>query len=92
MAIKAVTGFQQFREFFHYALLRKVTVAYEPPEVLLLYPAIYITIVIIPLTKIMHNIADSYFGTLRIKVRKSKNLKRKIMGWIDGMGNHASEV
>ena len=34
--------------------------------------------------------ADNYFGTLRVKVRKSKNLKRKIMGWIDGMGNHAS--
>ncbi len=29
--------------------------------------------------------ADKYFGTLRIKVRKSTNVRRKIMGMIDGL-------
>jgi hypothetical protein len=35
----SLTGFQQFRKFFLCALPRRVTHAYEPPEVLLLYPA-----------------------------------------------------
>ena len=30
-----------------------------------------------------------YFGTLRVKVRQSTNLRRKIMGWIEGIAqNH----
>lgn len=29
-----------------------------------------------------------YFGTLRIKVRRSTNLRRKIMGWIRGIAQH----
>ena len=28
---------------------------------------------------------SDYYGTLRIKVRKSTNFKRKIMGWIEGI-------
>lgn len=28
---------------------------------------------------------ENYFGTLRIKVSKSTNLRRKIMGWIEGL-------
>lgn len=28
-----------------------------------------------------------YFGTLRVKVRNSTNLRRKIMGWIQGLAN-----
>lgn len=28
---------------------------------------------------------ETYFGTLRIKVRRSTNLRRKIMGWIEGL-------
>lgn len=35
-------------------------------------------------TKI-YNESSNYFGTLRIKVYKSTNLKRKVMGWIEGV-------
>jgi len=35
-------GFQQFRRFFRAVLLRRVTVTYEPPEVPLLHPAMYL--------------------------------------------------
>ena len=31
--------------------------------------------------------SSEYFGTLRVKVRKSTNLRRKILGWIDGVAN-----
>lgn len=31
---------------------------------------------------------DAYFGTLRIKVRRSTNLRRKIMGWIEGLAKN----
>lgn len=30
---------------------------------------------------------NNYFGTLRVKVRRSTNLRRKIMGWIEGIAN-----
>lgn len=29
--------------------------------------------------------SENYFGTLRIKVRKGTNLRRKVMGWIEGI-------
>ncbi len=29
--------------------------------------------------------SDQYFGTLRVKVRRSTDLRRKIMGWIEGL-------
>lgn len=32
---------------------------------------------------------DAYFGTLRIKVRRSTNLRRKIVGWIAGLASNA---
>ncbi|MFY9462618.1 MAG: hypothetical protein WAP52_00320 [Candidatus Sungiibacteriota bacterium] len=31
---------------------------------------------------------DVYFGTLRIKVRRSTNLRRKVMGWIAGLASN----
>jgi len=31
------------------------------------------------------NIAENYYGQLRIRVNKSTNLNRKIAGWIEGM-------
>ena len=50
----SLTVFQQFREFFRYTLLRRVTLAHEPSEVLLLHPAIksiatfYVVLVTLP--------------------------------------------
>ncbi len=35
--------------------------------------------------KKVYNNTSNYFGTLRIKVRKSTNLQRKILGWIQGI-------
>lgn len=35
------------------------------------------------------NIGDTYYGLLRITVRKSANLNRKISGWIEGLSNFA---
>lgn len=32
---------------------------------------------------------DAYFGTLRIKVRRSTNLRRRIMGWISGLASNS---
>lgn len=32
--------------------------------------------------------SSEYFGTLRIKVRQSTNLRRKISGWIGGLANN----
>ena len=31
--------------------------------------------------------SSEYFGTLRIKVHKSTNLRRKVLGWIEGLGS-----
>lgn len=31
---------------------------------------------------------NNYFGTLRVKVRHSTNLRRKIMGWIEGIAKN----
>lgn len=31
--------------------------------------------------------STEYFGTIRIKVRKSTNLRRKIIGWIEGLAD-----
>ncbi len=31
------------------------------------------------------NVGDNYYGTVKIRVRKSTNLNRKIAGWIDGV-------
>lgn len=42
------------------------------------------TLINITNKKIYYN-SSKYFGTLRIKVRKSTNLRRKIMGWIGGL-------
>lgn len=35
--------------------------------------------------KKLYQNSSNYFGTLRIKVYQSTNLKRKIMGWIEGL-------
>ena len=32
-----------------------------------------------------HNTQESYHGLLRVRVKRSTNLNRKIMGWIDGI-------
>ena len=38
------------------------------------------------------NIGESYYGLLRIRVKKSSDLNRKIQGWIDGISNYCRVV
>lgn len=38
------------------------------------------------------NTGNNYFGLLRIKIRKSTNLNRKITGWITGICDHCGVV
>jgi len=38
------------------------------------------------------NIGDSYFGQLRIKVKESTNLNRKIAGWYEGLAKYCGVV
>lgn len=38
------------------------------------------------------NIHDDYFGLLRINVRSSSSLNRKISGWIEGINKHCGVV
>lgn len=38
------------------------------------------------------NIGNNYFGLLRISVKKSSSLNRKIQGWIEGMYHHSGVV
>lgn len=42
------------------------------------------TLIKVSNTKVYKN-SDSYFGTLRVKVRRSTNLRRHVMGWIEGI-------
>lgn len=39
-----------------------------------------------------HNKSNSYHGLLRIRVRKSSDLNRKISGWIEGIYSHCGVV
>lgn len=36
-------------------------------------------------TKKLYNNPSTYYGTLRIKVRRGTRLRRKLMGWIEGL-------
>src|SRR3989344_1139688 len=38
------------------------------------------------------NISDNYFGLVRIRVRKSSTLNRKITGWVEGITNYCGIV
>lgn len=38
------------------------------------------------------NTGDDYYGLIRIVVRKSSNLNRKIQGWIEGINQHCGVV
>ena len=37
------------------------------------------------LRTIRKNIGENYFGLVRVRVRRSTNLNRRIMGWVDGI-------
>lgn len=39
-----------------------------------------------------HNIGRTYYGLLRVKVRQSTNLNRKIEGWIRGIDGQLNEI
>ena len=38
------------------------------------------------------NISDNYFGLVRIRVRKSSTLNRRISGWVEGITNYCGIV